>query len=220
MAERKKQTFLRSLECTAEFEDVARRLYGARNICGIDECARGNWFGPTVAGAVILPEALPDSIKGKLRDSKLISPPKRAMLAEEIKACAVAWNVATIDVDVIDRIGIHQAAQMAMEEACHGLDVVPDYLLIDSVSIDFGVRQLSINHGDALSVSIAAASILAKTHHTVLMEQLDAQFPAYGFCRHKGYGTKEHMAAIEKHGLTPLHRRSFSPIKTYATKTR
>jgi ribonuclease HII len=189
--------------------------YGAKAVAGIDECARGNWAGGTVAGCVILPRELPESLAGKLRDSKLLSPKKRAALAEEIKKHAIAWHVAEVSVDVIDRIRISHAAIMAMEESVHGLSVVPDFLLIDAVKIDLPVEQLPIEHGDALSVSIAAASILAKTYHTELMHRLDAEYPGYGFSNHKGYGTKEHMEAIERLGLTPLHRRSFEPIKQF-----
>lgn len=217
MATKSKDSFLRSLQCTTRFEEIARNEHGATRIGGIDECARGNWAAETCASCVILPDSLPPELDGKLRDSKLISPKKRAGLAELIKHHAVAWNVATISAEIIDAVGIHNAAIMAMEFAVHGLSVVPDFLLIDSVRIDFDLPQLAINHGDALSVSIAAASILAKTHHTALMEEYDRQFPQYGFVRHKGYGTKEHVEAIRKHGLTPLHRRSFEPIKNFAS---
>lgn len=215
MAGHSKDSFLRSLQCTAKFEEIARLQHGATHVAGIDECARGNWFGPTVAAAVILPIDIPESLNGKLRDSKLLSAAKRSALAEEIKAHAVAWNVATISSEVIDDIGIHNAAKLAMEEGVHGLDVLPDFLLIDSVAIDIPLAQLSITHGDALSVSIAAASIIAKTHHTTLMDGYEEQFPGYGFSSHKGYGTKQHRESIAKFGLTPLHRRSFAPIKAY-----
>jgi ribonuclease HII len=216
IAGKSKDSFLRILKCTNRYEEIARNEHGAARVCGIDECARGNWCGPTVAAGVILPVALPESLDGKLRDSKLISPKKRAALAEEIKAHAIAWSVAVISSEIIDEIGIHNSVKMAMEEVVHGLSVIPDFILIDSVRIDFELPQLAIDHGDALSVSIAAASILAKTHHTSLMDIIDATYPLYGFSNHKGYGTKEHMEAIQKHGLTPLHRRSFAPIKRYA----
>lgn len=220
MAGHSKDSYLRSLKCTTQYEEIARNEHGAIRVCGIDECARGNWFGPTVAAAVILPVSIPDSLDGRLRDSKLLSPKKRAALAEEIKTNAVAWSVATISSEIIDNIGIHNAAKLAMEESVHGLDEIPDFLLIDSVSIDIPLPQLSIDHGDALSVSIAAASILAKTHHTVLMDGFEEQYPGYGFSAHKGYGTKQHMEAIAKCGLTPLHRRSFAPIKKFLQKSR
>jgi ribonuclease HII len=208
-----KSTFLRTLTCSSEYEEAAYTEYGAQRVAGIDECARGNLFGPTCAAAVILPRVLPESLQGKLRDSKLISAGERARLAEEIKACAVAWRVTEISSEVIDRINIAKAVEMAMYEAIHGLSVTPDFLLIDAVTIDIPIRQMAIEHGDALSVSIAAASILAKTHHSELMVAFDAEYPGYGLAKHKGYGTREHMAALELLGPTPLHRRSYAPIK-------
>ena len=211
---RSKDSFLRTLSCTTQYEEMAYQ-YGCKHPCGIDECARGNWAGSTVAGACILPRELPESLAGKLRDSKLLSPKKRAALAVEIKARAIAWNVAEVSVEVIDEINIRRAAILAMEESVHGLAVIPDFLLIDAVEIDLPVEQMAIEHGDALSVSIAAASILAKTYHTELMDRLDAEYPGYGFAHHRGYGTKEHIEAIQRLGLTPLHRRSFAPIKQY-----
>ena len=208
-----KSTFLRTLICSAEYESAAYTEYGAQHVAGIDECARGNLAGPTVAAAVILPRELPESLEGKLRDSKLISAGKRARLAEEIKKCAIAWSVAEISSEIIDEINIARAVEMAMYEAIHGLSVTPDFLLVDAVTIDIPIRQMAIEHGDALSVSIAAASILAKTHHTSLMLSLDAEYPGYGLAKHKGYGTPEHMAALQLLGPTPLHRRSYAPIK-------
>lgn len=216
MDAKSKDSFLRSLQCTQEIED---RIYalGYKRVTGTDEVAKGNWAGSTVAAACILPRELPESLQGKLRDSKLIAPKKRAKLADEIKACAIAWSVAEIAPVHIDEMGIGNAAKLAMEESIHGLSVVPDFLLIDGVNLDIlPDHQLSIEHGDALSVSIAAASILAKTHHTELMKAYDAEYPGYGFARHKGYGTKEHVEAIQRLGLTPLHRRSFAPIKEFA----
>jgi ribonuclease HII len=148
-----------------------------------------------------------------LRDSKLVSPKKRIKLAAEIKLCAVAWSVAHVSAEEIDRTNIYKAAQLAMEEAFHGLDVVPDHLLIDAKSIDIEIAQTSILHGDALSCSIAAASILAKVTRDALMVELDAQYPEYGFAAHKGYGTAQHLAALQKYGPIPgVHRFSFAPI--------
>lgn len=210
-----KDSVLRTIRCTTEYEEMAYK-YGAKYVCGIDECARGNWAGSTIAAACILPRELPDTLNGKLRDSKLLSPRKRAALAEEIKKCAVSWHVAEVSVEVIDSTNISSAAVLAMEEAVHGLSVVPDFLLIDAVTIDLPVEQLAIEHGDAKSVSIAAASILAKTYHTGLMERYEIEFPGYGFAKHKGYGTREHIAAIERLGLAPIHRRSFAPIREFA----
>jgi len=212
-----KDSLLRKIACTTEYEEIAYR-YGALRPAGVDDCARGNWFGPTISAACILPRTLPESLNGKLRDSKLLSPKKRAGLAAEIKLHAIAWSVAEVSVKVIDDINIRQASILAMEESVHGLSVVPDFLLIDAVKIDLPVEQLAIEHGDALSVSIAAASILAKTYHTELMDGFDAQFPGYGFSQHKGYGTKQHMDAIERLGLTPLHRMSFAPVREFSKR--
>lgn len=213
-----KDSMLRKLACTTQYEETAWK-YGAKNVAGIDECARGNWAGPTCAAACILPRVLPESLDGKLRDSKLLSPKKRATLAVEIKKHAIAWNVAEISVEVIEEINIRNAAIMAMEEAVHGLSVVPDFLLIDAVTIDLPVEQLAIEHGDALCASIAAASILAKTYHTDLMQRLDAEYPGYGFAKHKGYGTKQHMEAIQRLGVTPIHRLKFAPIRNFQLNT-
>ena len=162
---------------------------------------------------MILPRILPETLEGKLRDSKLLSAGKRARLAEEIKKCAVSWMVTEISSQVIDSINIARAVEMAMYEAIHDLSVTPDFLLIDAITIDIPIPQMAIEHGDALSVSIAAASILAKTHHSSLMLAFDAEYPGYGLAKHKGYGTREHMAALQLLGPTPLHRRSYAPIK-------
>ena len=136
-----------------------------------------------------------------------------SMTSEEIKKCAVSWMVTEISSQVIDSINIARAVEMAMYEAIHGLSVTPDFLLIDAITIDIPIPQMAIEHGDALSVSIAAASILAKTHHSSLMLAFDAEYPGYGLAKHKGYGTREHMAALQLLGPTPLHRRSYAPIK-------
>jgi ribonuclease HII len=204
-----KDTFLRSLVCSFDYEEAAYAA-GANLICGIDEVGRGTLFGCVSAGACILPR---DCKLAELRDSKLISPKKRIRLAAEIKLCAVAWSVAHVSAEVIDRTDIACAAEMTMYEAIYGLDVMPDYLLIDAKSIDIPISQTSILHGDALSCSIAAASIVAKVTRDELMVQLDAEYPGYGIAQHKGYGTAAHLAALERLGPTSLHRFSFAPIR-------
>jgi ribonuclease HII len=176
----------------------------------LDECGAGTWVSVVSGGACILPRYC--KIVG-LRDSKLISPKKRIKLAAEIKLCAIAWSVAHVSAEEIDRSNIYAAAQLAMYEAIHGLDIMPDHLLIDAKSIDIEIAQTSILHGDALSCSIAAASILAKVTRDALMVELDAQYPEYGFAAHKGYGTAQHLAALQKYGPTPVHRFSFAPIR-------
>jgi len=127
--------------------------------------------------------------------------------------CAVAWSVAHVSAEEIDRSNIALAAEIAMYEAIHGLDVMPDHLLIDAKSIDIPISQTSILHGDALSCSIAAASIVAKVARDELMVELDAKYPGYGIAQHKGYGTAAHLAALERLGPTPVHRFSFAPIR-------
>lgn len=208
MAHRSKDSFLRSLVCSFDYEEAAYAS-GATRVAGTDECGAGTWFSVVTGGAVILPR---DCKLEGLRDSKLISPKKRIRLAAEIKSCAIAWSVAHISAEVIDRTNIYEAAQSAMYDAIHGLDVMPDFLLIDAKPIDIEIEQVSILHGDAVSCSIAAASIVAKVARDELMVELDAQYPEYGFAAHKGYGTAQHLAALQKYGPTPLHRFSFAPV--------
>jgi ribonuclease HII len=208
-----KDSFLRSLQCTSHYETLATTDHGATRVAGVDECARGNLFGPTVAAAVILPTELPETLQGKLRDSKLLAPNKRSRLAEDIKASAIAWNIVEVGPEVIDRITIRNAVEIAMLDAVHGLDPIPDFLLIDGMNVEIPLPQIAIEHGDALSISIAAASILAKTYHTERMLTLDAEYPGYGLAKHKGYGTAEHMEALARLGPTRLHRKSFAPVR-------
>lgn len=196
------------LERMREYE----RRYASRSaICGIDEAGRGPLAGPVAAGAVILH---PDCEILYLNDSKKLSEKRREELFAEIKDKAVAWSVGIVDAGEIDRINILQATYEAMRKAIAGLSVEPDLLLNDAVVIP-GVEteQVKIIKGDAKSVSIAAASILAKVTRDHMMEEYDKLYPDYGFAKHKGYGTAAHMAAIEKHGLCPIHRRTF--LKKY-----
>ena len=204
-----KDSFLRSLVCNFDYEEAAYAA-GATRICGLDEVGAGSWCHVVTGGAIILPR---DCELKQLRDSKLISPKKRLKLAAEIKLCAVAWSIAHVSNEEIDRSNILRAAEMAMYEAIHGLDVMPDHLLIDAKSIDIPISQTSILHGDALSCSIAAASIVAKVARDELMVEIDAKYPEYGFAAHKGYGTAQHLAALQKYGPTPLHRFSFAPVR-------
>lgn len=190
--------------------ELAARETGALRIAGVDEVGRGPVFGPVVAAAVILPKDCP--IDG-LNDSKKLSEKKRLVLDVEIRSNAVAWAIASVDVETIDRINIRQASLLAMCRAVEQLALSPDYLLIDGVdTIDWPCRQRSVIHGDAASVSIAAASILAKVYRDRLIVELDQQYPGYGLARHKGYGTAAHLAALKRLGPTPLHRRSFHPV--------
>lgn len=182
--------------------------YAACNaICGIDEAGRGPLAGPVVAGAVILPK---DCEILFLNDSKKFSEKKRETLFDEIREKAVAWSVGIVGPDVIDEINILQATYEAMRKAIAGLSVQPDILLNDAVTIpNVEINQIPIIKGDAKSVSIAAASILAKVTRDHMMMEYDTLFPEYGFAKHKGYGTAAHISVIKKIGPCPIHRRSF-----------
>jgi ribonuclease HII len=147
-----------------------------------------------------------------LRDSKLLLPDRREILAERIREHAVAWTVAAVDAARIDQINIYQASRVAMREAVMLLQPAPDHLLIDALRLDCEVPQRAIIHGDALSASIAAASILAKVERDRMMCEWDAVFPEYGLASHKGYSTPQHLAALQQYGPTPLHRQSFAPV--------
>lgn len=176
-------------------------------ICGIDEAGRGPFAGPVVAGAVILPA---DCEILFLNDSKKLSEKRREELFLEIQEKAVAWSVGMADAEEIDQINILQATYKAMRRAVAGLGTVPDLLLNDAVMIpDVDIHQIKIIKGDAKSVSIAAASILAKVTRDHLMKEYDSRYPEYGFAKHKGYGTAEHIAAIRRKGPCPIHRKTF-----------
>ncbi|MCI9105892.1 MAG: ribonuclease HII [Lachnospiraceae bacterium] len=176
-------------------------------ICGIDEAGRGPLAGPVVAGAVILPK---DCEILFLNDSKKLTEKRREALFVEIKEKAVAWSVGIVDAEAVDRINILQATYEAMRKAIAGLSVSPNVLLNDAVEIPgVNIPQVKIIKGDAKSISIAAASILAKVTRDHLMTEYDRQYPVYGFARHKGYGTGAHIAAIQEFGGCPIHRRTF-----------
>src|SRR5690349_12779771 len=195
--------------CSSRFERAARQL-GWMRIAGIDEAGRGALFGPVVAAAVILNPRR--RIVG-LDDSKKLPAERRTELAARIHEHALAWAVAEIDAQRIDAWNIYQASRQAMTAALKQLSVQPDYLLIDAMQLDVLIEQKSLIKGDARSVSIAAASILAKTHRDARMEEWDAVYPQYGLARHKGYATPDHLEALRLHGPTPLHRHSFAPVR-------
>ncbi len=179
---------------------------GARLIGGMDEAGRGPLAGPVVAAAVIMP--LDDIIEG-VDDSKKVSEKKREKLYDEIIKKAIAYKICLADEKVIDDINILNATKKAMTECVQGLSVRPDIVLVDAVKLALEVPTKAIIKGDALSYSIAAASILAKVYRDRLMREYDVIYPAYGFAKHKGYGTKEHIDAIRSVGPSPIHRRSF-----------
>lgn len=194
-----------------EMSETENRLRGQGYtlICGVDEVGRGPLAGPVMAGAVILPPDTELVIPG-VDDSKKVSPKKRAELYGIIQEKAIAWAVGAADVETIDRINILQATMLAMRRAIEQLDPQPDALLVDALTLhDISIPQQPIVHGDARSVSIAAASILAKVTRDTLMEELDELYPQYGFRDNKGYGTAAHIAAIREYGPCPIHRKSF-----------
>ena len=195
---------LERLEAMRSFE---REYEACSAICGIDEAGRGPLAGPVAAAAVILPK---DCVILYLNDSKKLSPARRDALFDEIMEKAVAYHVGIVSPERIDEINILQATYEAMRKAVAGLSVTPDLLLNDAVTIpEIGIRQVPIVKGDAKSVSIAAASILAKVTRDRMMEEYDAMWPEYGFAKHKGYGTAQHIAALKEYGPCPIHRRSF-----------
>ncbi len=177
--------------------------------CGVDEVGRGSLFGAVVAGAVILDPSY--RIRG-LRDSKLLPAERREVLAERIREHAIAWAIAAVDAARIDQINIYQASRVAMRLAVSQLVPSAEYLLVDAVRIDCELPQRALIHGDALSASIAAASILAKVERDRMICAWDPVFPVYGLASNKGYSTPRHLAALREHGPSPLHRQSFAPV--------
>src|ERR1017187_9554473 len=195
--------------CGWKLEKAARKL-GALRIAGLDEVGRGPMFGPVVAAAVILAPGF--RLKG-LTDSKMLSEKTREEFDSEIRARAVAWAIAAVDAETIDRINIRRASLLAMRLAVEQLSVVPDYLLIDGVeTIEWPCPQQSGIRGDGTSYSIAAASVLAKVYRDGLLVEFDRQYPGYGLASHKGYCSREHLEALARLGPTPLHRKNWSPV--------
>lgn len=203
-----KLRLLKRLRCTLKFEKLAW-ADGATLVAGADEVGRGSLFGPVVAAAVILDPSY--RIRG-LRDSKLLPAERREELAPRIREHAIAWAVAAVDSARIDQINIYQASRLAILRAVQQLTPQADYLLADAVKIDCDLRQRAIIHGDALSASIAAASILAKVERDRMIAAWDPVFPMYGLASNKGYSTPHHIAALREHGPSPLHRQSFAPV--------
>jgi len=196
-------------QCSSRFEREARQR-GWRRIAGLDEVGRGALFGPVFAAAVVLD---PKRRIVGLDDSKKLLPTRREVLAKRIREHALAWAVAEIDARRIDAWNIYQASRQAMAEALRQLTIRPDYLLLDAMQLDVLIEQKSLIHGDARSVSIAAASILAKVERDRQMVEWDRTYPLYGLAQHKGYATPEHLAALRAHGPTPHHRFSFAPVR-------
>jgi ribonuclease HII len=216
-----KQRMLKLLICS-DAPEQALRYRGFRSIAGVDEVGRGALFGPVVAAAVILPERMNSLARAGLKDSKQLSREQREKLDHRIRKCALAVSVAEVDAETIDRVNIYQASRIAMLAAVQSLALAPDHLLIDAMRIDLSglahpCEQTKLFYGDALSLSIAAASVVAKVHRDRLMRELDELHPGYGLASHKGYGTPEHRRSLRELGPCALHRRTFAPVRALIT---
>ena len=190
---------------------------GFLRVAGVDEAGRGPLAGPVVAGAVVLPDLENATAEGLelIRDSKTLTPGQRERAAETVRAAALDVAVGEASAQEIDAMGIVPATRLAMRRALDGLAVPPDYLLVDGTDVvDWRGRPCqAVVKGDSLCTAIAAASIAAKTHRDALMRELDARYPGYGLAQHKGYASPAHLAAIARQGPSPVHRRTFSPMR-------
>lgn len=211
---RKREVYTVPDKPTLEYE---HRLWddGFRIVAGLDEAGRGAWAGPVYATAVVLP---PDDrvlrLLNGVRDSKRMTAKQRNHYLGCIKSTSVAWTIGSAASEEIDKLGIVPATCLAMQRALDELVYSPTYLLVDYIQIsNCACPQLSLTKGDCRSLSIAAASVLAKTARDAYMGELDKKYPAYGFARHKGYGTAQHRVALAEFGSSPVHRQSFKPIK-------
>ncbi|MHA8137910.1 ribonuclease HII [Lactobacillaceae bacterium Scapto_B20] len=194
-----------------------RKLWdkGVYYVAGVDEVGRGPLAGPVVAGAVIVPQ---DFDLVDVNDSKQLSPVQRAALAPLIEEASIATSIGIQDRKAIDELNIYEATRLAMKSAVMGLDPQPDQLIVDAMQIDVPIEQLKLYQGDAKSISVSAASILAKVYRDHLMDQYALQYPEYDFEHNAGYGTAKHLAALKKYGATPIHRISFAPVKKIVEK--
>jgi ribonuclease HII len=204
----RKMRMLKKLHCGLRYEKEARAA-GAVMVAGVDEVGRGALFGPVVAAAVILPPEC--RIRG-LRDSKQLEREDRERLAKVVETRAICFAIEEVDAETIDRVNIYQASKLAMLRAVARLAPAADHLLIDAMRLDLPCAQTSIIYGDSLSISIAAASVIAKVYRDGRMCEYHEQWPQYGLHSHKGYSTPEHKRALAEHGPTPLHRFSFRPV--------
>ena len=195
--------------CSARHERDARQR-GWLRIAGLDEAGRGSLFGPVVAAVVVLN---PKRRIVGLDDSKKLTPDRRCELAPRIREHAIAWAVAEVDASRIDAWNIYQASRQAMVAAISQLNPFPDYLLLDAIELDLPIEQKSLIHGDARSISIAAASILAKVERDRRMQEFHDLYPQYGLSQNKGYGTPDHLEALRQYGPSPLHRFSYAPVR-------
>ena len=203
---------LRQLVCS-DAPEQALRYRGFTVIAGVDEVGRGALFGPVVAAAVILPERMSSLAAAGLTDSKQLLREDRERLDKRIRRMALSVCVGVVDAETIDRINIYQATRTAMLTAINGLSISPDHLLVDAMVVDHPCPQTKLLYGDSLSLSIAAASVVAKVFRDAMMCELDAIHPQYGLASHKGYATPQHRLALREHGPCALHRRSFAPVR-------
>jgi ribonuclease HII len=207
----------RDYSCTRQFESQAFRQ-GCRLVAGCDEAGRGALLGPLYAAAVILDPAV--NIHG-IDDSKKLLPAVRAELDQEIRAKSLAYVVVAVDAAEVDALNVYQASRQAMIRALRGLNPSPDFILTDAMPLaapgerEFPIPHRAIIHGDARSVSIGAASILAKVARDAHLEKLDREYPQYRLAQNKGYGTPDHLEALARYGPCPLHRKTFQPVKDY-----
>ena len=213
---KRKREIQKCLEEDARLEGMLayeKELYGKgiQLIAGVDEVGRGPLAGPVVAAAVILPQAC--KISG-LNDSKKIPKSKHKKIYEAVLKNAIAVGIGVKDNQVIDQVNIYEATKLAMREAIGQLEPQPQHLLIDAMRLDLPISQTSIIKGDANSLSIAAASIVAKVTRDQMMEEFDRKYPGYDFAQNAGYGTAKHLAGLDQLGVTPIHRRSFEPVKS------
>ncbi|MBU9672087.1 ribonuclease HII [Planococcus sp. CP5-4] len=211
----KRLVMLRKLEEKQDFDRQFKQQIDSL-VCGIDEAGRGPLAGPVVTAAVILPEDCSAFIG--LDDSKIIAKAKRNELALLIKEQAISWSVHIQPPEAIDRLNIYQATKQSMEAAANSLAAAPDVVLADAMKLTVPMPSEAIIKGDAKSLCIAAASILAKTRRDDLMDEYAGLYPQYGFSKHSGYGTKDHLAALEAHGPCPIHRKTFEPVKSMVQK--
>lgn len=196
--------------------DNSYRTHQGAYIAGTDEAGRGPLAGPVVTAAVILPENC-EELMG-LNDSKQLSGEKRQEFMDLVEKYALASYVHFQFEEAIDELNIYEATRQSMKAAIENLTITPDFVLADAMTLDIAIPQASIIKGDAKSLTIAAASILAKTARDKYMEEMDELYPGYGFAQHAGYGTKQHLQAIDTLGVTPIHRKTFEPIKSILKK--
>ncbi len=197
-----------------EYENKAYQL-GKKVIVGLDEAGRGPMAGPLVVGAVIFKKGYYNEL---INDSKQLSEKKREELFDIIIKDALAYQIEIIDVEEVDKLNVYQASKKGMIDAIQHISINPDYALSDAMPLGDIIEHVAIIKGDSLSISIGAASILAKVTRDRIMKEYDKQYPEYGFAKHKGYPTKQHKEALRQFGVTPIHRRSFQPVKDVLNK--